>query len=101
MNEQISDIRPALLALKESSWATLTQGKYRYNGTTHRVLLLPETDCTETPSALLEDAVLKPVDKIIWLLLMMIVTSGFTGTPIREDHDSLQCAGFITVVARG
>ena len=73
MNEQSSDIRPALHALKESSWATLTNGKTRYNGTTHRVLLLPETDYTETPSALLEDAVLKPVDKIIWLLLMMIV----------------------------
>jgi len=73
MNEQTSDIRPALHALKKSSWATLTNGKTRYNGTTHRVLLLPESDCTETPSALLEDAVLKPVDKIIWLLLMMIV----------------------------
>jgi len=73
MNEQITDIRPALRALKESSWATLTQGKYRYNGTTHSVLLLPKSDCTETPSALLEDTVLKPVDKMIWLLLMMIV----------------------------
>ncbi len=73
MNEQIADIRPALRALKESSWATLTQGKYHYNGTTHSVLLLPESDCTETPSALLEDTVLKPVDKMIWLLLMMIV----------------------------
>lgn len=73
MNEQIADIRPALRALKESSWATLTKGKYRYNGTTHSVLLLPESDCTETPSALLEDTVLKPVDKIVWLLLMMIV----------------------------
>ncbi len=73
MNEQIAGIRPALRALKESSWATLTKGKYRYNGTTHSVLLLPESDCTETPSALLEDTVLKPVDKIVWLLLMMIV----------------------------
>ena len=87
MNEQISDIRPALHALKESSWATLTNGKTRYNGTTHRVLLLPESDCTETPSALLEDAVLKPVDKIIWLLLMMIVrqSSGDAYLPTLAD----------------
>ena len=87
MNEQTSDIRPALHVLKESSWATLTNGKTRYNGTTHRVLLLPETDCTETPSALLEDAVLKPVDKIIWLLLMMIVrqSSGDAYLPTLAD----------------
>ena len=87
MNEQTSDIRPALLALKESSWATLATGKTRYNGTTHRVLLLPESDCTETPSALLEDAVLKPVDKIIWLLLMMIVrqSSGDAYLPTLAD----------------
>jgi len=87
MNEQTSDIRPALHALKESSWATLTNGKTRYNGTTHRVLLLPESDCTETPSALLEDAVLKPVDKIIWLLLMMIVrqSSGDAYLPTLAD----------------
>ena len=72
MNEQFADIRPVTHALKQLSIARLRQGKGHYEGTHHCALLLLDPSCTEMPSALLEDTVLQPVDKIVLLLIMMI-----------------------------
>ena len=72
MDEQFPDIRPVTRALKQLSMARARQGRGHYEGTHHCALLLLEPGCTEMPSALLEDTVLQPVDKIVLLLIMMI-----------------------------
>ncbi len=72
INEDFTDIRPATRALKQLSMARLRQGRRHYEGTHHCALLLLEPGCTEMPSAILEDTVLQPVDKIVLLLIMMI-----------------------------
>lgn len=72
MNEQFTDIRPVTRALKQLSAARLKEGKGHYEGTHHCALLLLEPGCAEMPSAILEDTVLQPVDKIVLLLIMMI-----------------------------
>ena len=72
MTEQFADIRPVTRALKQLSAARLKKGKGHYAGTHHSALLLPEPGCTELPSALLEDTVLQPVDKIVLLIVMTI-----------------------------
>lgn len=49
------------------------KGRSHYEGTHHSALLLLEPNCTELPSALLEDALLQPIDKIVLLIVMTIV----------------------------
>ena len=73
MDEQFADVRPVTRALKQLSMARLKKGKGHYEGTHHCALLLLEPGCTELPSALLEDTVLQPVDKIVLLIVMTIV----------------------------
>ena len=72
MNEPIADVRPVTRALKQLSMARLRQGRRHYEGTHHCALLLLEPGCTEIPSAILEDTVLQPVDKIVLLLIMTL-----------------------------
>ncbi len=72
MNEQFADIRPVTRALKQLSAARLAKGKGHYDGTHHGALLLLEPGCTELPSAIPEDSVPQPVDKIVLLVVMMI-----------------------------
>ncbi len=68
--EPVSPVRPETIALKQMVLAELAQQKPRYNGTEPCALLLVEPNCGGLPSALIEDTVLEPVDKVIWLVLM-------------------------------
>lgn len=72
MDEPFVDVRPVTRALKQLSMARLRQGRRHYEGTHPCALLLMQPGCTEMPSAILEDTVLQPVDKIVLLLIMTI-----------------------------
>ena len=76
MNKQNVDIRPETRALKRAVSAALARQKRRYHGTQSSALLLLESRCAELPSALIEDTVLAPVDKVIWLLMMISACRG-------------------------
>ncbi len=71
MNKHNVDIRPETRVLKRSVSAALARQKRHYHGTQSSALLLLESSCAELPSALIEDTVLEPVDKVIWRALMM------------------------------
>jgi hypothetical protein len=73
MKEQCADIRPVTRALKQISNERLSKGRGHYEGTHHSAALLLEPNCTELPTALLEDTVLQPIDKIVLLIVMKIV----------------------------
>ena len=49
----------------------LAQHKPSYHGTEPCALLLLGPNCSGLPSALIEDTVLEPVDKVMWLVLMV------------------------------
>ena len=70
MNEAGDRVRPETRALKRLIAAALAQQKPSYHGTEPCALLLLEPNCTGLPPALIEDSVLEPVDKVIWLVLM-------------------------------
>lgn len=70
MNELVVGIRIETRALKQSVSAALAARRRRYRGTESFALLLLEPDFPEWPIALIEDTVLKPVDKVLGLLLM-------------------------------
>jgi len=76
MNEESIKIRPETHALARLVSSAVAQRKRRYRGTQSSALLFLEASCTEIPSALIEDTVLKPVDKVIWLVLMLCARKG-------------------------
>ncbi len=76
MTAQNADIRIETRALKRSVSAALARQKRRYHGTQSSALLLLESSCTEMPSVLIEDTDLAPVDKVIWLVLMVRACNG-------------------------
>ena len=76
MNEESIKIRPETHALARLVSSAVAQRKRRYRGTQSNALLFLEPNCTEIPSALVEDTVLKPVDKVIWLVLMLCARKG-------------------------
>ena len=76
MNESNDRVRPATSALRRLVAAALAQQKPRHHGTEPRALLLLEPNCSGLPSALIEDSVLEPVDKLIWLVLMVHARRG-------------------------
>ncbi len=68
INEQIADIRLGTRTLKQ-----LSKGRVKRRRGTHLgAKLLLEPGCPELPSAVLEDTVLQPVDKIVLLIVMTI-----------------------------
>jgi hypothetical protein len=73
MNGQFADIRPVTRALKQIAKARLANGRRHYEGTDNRASLLLEPNCSECPSALLEENLRQPVDKIVLLIVMNIV----------------------------
>jgi len=75
MSDEV-EVRPETRALKRSVSIALAGQKRHYHGTVPSALLLLESDSTELPSALIEDTILKPVDKVIWLLLMQRACRG-------------------------
>ncbi len=87
VNETDDRIRPETRALKRAVSAALAQQKPSYHGTEPRALLLLEPNCTGLPSALIEDAVLEPVDKLIWLVLMSCACNddGVTLLPAHRE----------------
>ena len=88
MNEQSIDIRPETRALKQAASMALARQKSRYHGTELSPLLLLDPNCTELPAALIEDAVLEPVDKVIWLVLMVRACNG-SGATVLPTHSEL------------
>ena len=68
----IPEIQPETRALKELSFAKVSQGRSYYDGTRFRTLLLLQSDCDEWPSVMLLDKVLQPVDKVVLLLAITI-----------------------------
>jgi hypothetical protein len=85
MNEQNVDIRSETRALKRSVAAALARQKRRYNGTEASALLLLEPNFAQIPSALIEDTDLAPVDKVIWLVLMVRACNG-DGVTVVPTH---------------
>ncbi len=71
LNDFNDQVRPATRILKRLVAATLAQQNPRYHGTEPCALLVLEPDCSGLPSTLIEDSVLEPVDKLIWLVLMI------------------------------
>lgn len=76
MYERSVYIRPETRALKRSVSAAVARRKRRYHGTQSIALLLLESNCLELPSMLIEDTVLEPVDKVIWLVMMISARRG-------------------------
>ena len=97
MNGQNVHIQPETRALKRSASAALAQRERRHNGSKLSALLLLEPNCTELPSALIEDTALEAVDKVIWLVLMMRACGG-GGITVLPTH--LELARSANVTAR-
>jgi hypothetical protein len=95
MNESNERVRPATRVLKRLVGAALAKHKPSYHGTEPCALLLLEPNCTELPSALIEDTVLEPVDKLIWLLLMIRARRG-KGVTLMPAHRELARSANVT-----
>lgn len=87
MNESNDQVRPATRILKRVVAAALAQQKPSYHGTEPRALLLLESDCSGLPVALIEDNILEPLDKLIWLVLMVRAcrSDGLTSMPTHKE----------------
>jgi len=87
MNDSSNRVRPGTRVLKRLVSAALAQQKPGYHGTEPRALLLLEPNCSGLPSALIEDSVLEPVDKLIWLVLMVLACrdGGVTELPAHRE----------------
>ena len=97
MTTQSVDVRPETRALGRSVTAALARHKRRYQGTWLSALVLLQPNSTELPSALIEDADLEPVDKLIWLVLMSRACNG-DGVAVLPTH--LELARCANVAAR-
>ncbi len=95
MNESIDRVRPATRVLKRLVAAALAQQKPSYHGTEPRALLLLEPNCSGLPSTLIEDSVLEPVDKLIWLVLMVRARRG-EGVTLMPAHRELARSANVT-----
>ncbi len=87
MKESNDQVRPATRVLKQLVAAALAKQKPSYHGTEPHAVLLLEPDCGELPLALIEDSVLEPVDKLIWLVLMVRAcrSEGVTSMPAHKE----------------
>jgi hypothetical protein len=65
-------------------------------------MLFLESNCTGLPATLIEDSVLKPVDKLIWLLMMMAASrgGGQTFLPTQPELAKLANVGVRHTVSR-
>jgi len=97
LNEPNDQVRPATRVLRQLVAAALAQQKPSYHGTEPCALLLLEPDCSGLPSTLIEDTVLEPVDKLIWLVLMVRAFKN-DGVTLLPAHREL--ARIANVVAR-
>ena len=95
MNESNDRVRPATRALKRLVAAALAQQNPSYHGTEPCALLLLEPDCSGLPSALIEDTVLEPVDKVIWLVLMLRACNN-DGVTLLPAHRELANSANVT-----
>ena len=95
MNESNDRVRPATRVLKRLVAAALAQQKPSYHGTEPRALLLLEPNCSGLPSTLIEDSVLEPVDKLIWLVLMVRARRG-DGVTLMLAHRELARSANVT-----
>lgn len=72
VNEPLTNIRPVTRAMKQLSADGLESRRY-YEREHCRALLLLDPNCTELPTAILEDTVLQPIDKVVLLIIMKFV----------------------------
>lgn len=75
VDEQCLVIRSETRALKREVSASLARRK-RQRGRRLSALLMLEPNGTGLPAALIQDTVLAPVDKVIWMVLMIGALSG-------------------------
>ncbi len=97
MNEPDDQVRPATRVLKQLVAAALAQQKPSYHGTEPRALLLLGPDFSGLPAALIEDSILEPLDKLIWLVLMVRACGG-EGVTSMPAHKEL--ASSVNVASR-
>ena len=97
LNESNDQVRPATRVLRQLVAAALAQQKPSYHGTEPCALLLLEPNCSELPSTLIEDTVLEPVDKLIWLVLMV---RAFNNDGVTSLPGHRELARVANVVAR-
>jgi len=71
VKEEIAEIQEGTRSLRRSAKLALAQHKPRYAGTEPSALLLLQPRPPQLPSGLIEDGDLAPVDKVIWLVLML------------------------------
>ncbi len=95
MNESNDRVRPATRVLRRLVAAALAQQKPSYHGTEPCALLLLEPNCSGLPSTLIEDSVLEPVDKLIWLVLMVRARRG-EGVTLMPAHRELARSANVT-----
>ena len=76
MDSSNDRVRQSTRVLKRLVGATLAQQKASYYGTEPPAFLLLEPNCSGLPVSLIEDGVLEPVDKLIWLVLMVRASRG-------------------------
>ena len=88
MRTQRDDIRPETRLLKGSVTAALARQRRRYQGTWPSALIVLQPNVTELPSALIEDAELEPVDKLILLVLISRACRG-DGVAVLPTHAEL------------
>ena len=95
LNEPNDQVRPATRVLKQLVAATLAQQNPSYHGTEPCALLVLEPDCSVLPSTLIEDSVLEPVDKVIWLVLMVRAFNN-DGVTLLPAHQELAKSANVT-----
>jgi hypothetical protein len=76
MSKSDDQVRPDTRTLKRLVESALAQQRPSYHGTEPCALLVLEPNCIGLPSALILDSVLEPVDKLIWLALMVFACRG-------------------------
>ena len=97
MHSLSTDIRPETRLLQRSITAALARRKRRYQGTWLSALLMLQPNTMELPLALIEDADLEPVDKLIWLVLM---SRACNGNGVAELPTHAEIARSANVAAR-
>jgi len=95
VNESNDQVRHATRALKRLVAAALARQKPSYHGTEPCALLLLDPNCSGLPSTLIEDSVLEPVDKLIWLVLMVRARRG-EGVTLMPAHRDLARSANVT-----
>ena len=82
-----AEVQASTRRLRETVKLALARQRPKYVGTEASALLLPEDGTSAAPTALIENGDLAPVDKVIWLVLMLRIVeeNGLAALPTRKD----------------